>query len=49
MAMATGTLVYFFFAKVSFLAPVKPAVNSIVAVLTPFLIFAQILLTFSKV
>ena len=49
MAMATGTLVYFFFAKVSFLAPVKPAVNSIVAVLTPLLIFAQLLLTFCKV
>ena len=47
--MVTGTLVYFFFAKVTFLAPAKPAVNSIVAVLTPLLIFAQLLLTFCKV
>ena len=47
--MVTGTLVYFFFAKVPFLAPAKPAINGIVAVLTPLLIFAQLLLTFCKV
>lgn len=49
VAMATGTLVYFFFAKVPFLAPAKPAINAVVAVLTPLLIFAQLLLTFCKV
>ncbi|HIY87683.1 MAG TPA: transporter [Candidatus Bacteroides pullicola] len=49
VAMVTGTLVYFIFAKVPFLAPAKPAVNSIVAILTPLLIFAQLLLTFCKV
>ena len=49
VAMVTGTLVYFFFAKVPFLAPAKPAINGIVAVLTPLLIFAQLLLTFCKV
>lgn len=49
VAMVTGTLVYFVFARVPFLAPAKPAVNSVVAVLTPLLIFAQLLLTFCKV
>ena len=49
VAMVTGTLVYFLFAKVPFLAPAKPAINGIVAVLTPLLIFAQLLLTFCKV
>ena len=49
VAMVTGTLVYFFFAKVSILAPAKPAINAVVAVLTPLLIFAQLLLTFCKV
>lgn len=49
LAMIVGTLVYFFFAKIPFLAPAKPYVNGIVAVLTPLLIFAQLLLTFCKV
>lgn len=49
VAMVTGTLVYFIFAKVPFLAPMKPAVNEVVAILTPLLIFAQLLLTFCKV
>lgn len=47
--MVTGTLVYFLFAKLPLLAPAKPLVNSVVAVLTPLLIFAQLLLTFCKV
>ena len=49
LAMMAGTLVYFFFARISFLAPVKPYVNALVAILTPALIFAQLLLTFCKV
>lgn len=49
VAMVTGTLAYFLFAKVAILAPLKPAVNGVVAVLTPVLIFAQLLLTFCKV
>ncbi len=49
LAMIVGTVAYFFFAKISFLAPLKPCVNGLVAVLTPFLIFAQLLLTFCKV
>ena len=47
--MLTGTLVYLFFARVPLLAPLKPTVWSIVSFLTPFLIFAQLLLTFCKV
>ena len=47
--MVTGTLVYFLFARTPFLAPAKPLVNSVVSVLTPLLIFAQLLLTFCKV
>lgn len=49
VAMIAGTLAYFLFAKVEFLAPAKPLVNGLVAVLTPLLIFAQLLLTFCKV
>ena len=49
VAMASGALIYYLFAGVSFLAPAKPAINWIVAVLTPLLIFSQLLLTFCKV
>ena len=42
VAMIAGTLAYFLFAKVAFLAPAKPLVNGLVAVLTPLLIFAQL-------
>lgn len=49
VAMLTGTLVYLLFAHVSFLSPLKPAVWSMISFLTPFLIFAQLLLTFCKV
>ena len=49
LAMIAGTLAYFFFAKVPFLAPAKPFINGVVAFLTPVLIFAQLLLTFCKV
>ena len=49
VAMVAGTLAYFLFAKVSVLAPAKPFINGLVAVLTPLLIFAQLLLTFCKV
>ena len=47
--MVAGTLAYFLFAKVSVLAPAKPFINGLVAILTPLLIFAQLLLTFCKV
>ena len=49
VAMIAGTLGYFVFAKVTVFAPLKPFVNASVAVLTPLLIFAQLLLTFCKV
>lgn len=49
LAMLVGTLAYFLFAKVSLLEPCKPLVNGAIEVLTPSLIFAQLLLTFCKV
>lgn len=49
IAMLIGTLAYLLFAKWTFLAPVKPLVNSFVAFITPWLIFAQLLLTFCKI
>ena len=49
LAMLAGTLGYFFFADISFVAPAKPYVNGLVAFLTPLLIFSQLLLTFCKV
>ncbi|EJX07615.1 sodium-dependent transporter [gut metagenome] len=49
IAMLLGTLGYFLFARVSWLAPVKPFVNELIVLLTPALIFTQLLLTFCKV
>lgn len=49
VAMLVGVLSYFFFAKVGFVAPLKPFVFTLVEILTPFLIFAQLLLTFCKI
>lgn len=39
LAMLAGTLGYFFFADIPFVAPAKPYVNGVVAFLTPLLIF----------
>lgn len=49
LAMIAGVLGYFIFANFTFLKPVKPFVEGLIAVLTPFLIFAQLLLTFCKI
>lgn len=49
VAMLLGVLSYFFFARVSFVAPLKPFVFTAANVLTPALIFAQLLLTFCKI
>lgn len=49
LAMIAGTLGYFFFAKMPFGAPTKSCISDLVAFLTPTLIFAQLLLTFSKI
>ncbi len=49
ISMFTGAIGYFVFANVSFLEPTKPFVNILIAYLTPFLIFAQLLLTFCKI
>ena len=49
LAMLAGTLGYFFFADIPFVAPAKHYVNVLVAFLTPLLIFSQLLLTFCKV
>lgn len=48
VAMIAGTLAYFAFAKMPVLSPIKPFVSASVSVLTPLLIFAQLLLTFCK-
>lgn len=49
LAMLIGTLAYVLFAKWSFLTPVKPYVNEFVSIITPWLIFVQLLLTFCKI
>lgn len=49
VAMVMGTLAYFVFAWMPALAPAKPVVNWLADVLTPLLIFMQLLLTFCKV
>lgn len=48
IAMLVGTIAYLMFAKLPFLAPAKPYVNGFVSLITPWLIFAQLLLTFCK-
>lgn len=49
LAMLVGTLGYFAFARIPWLTPAKPFTKSLIAFLTPTLIFAQLLLTFCKV
>ena len=49
ISMLMGTLGYFLFARVDWLAPTKPMMFSLIGFLTPSLIFAQLLLTFCKV
>ena len=49
LAMFAGTLGYFFLARIPLFAPAKPCLNGLIALLTPALIFAQLLLTFCKV
>ncbi|WP_459190464.1 transporter [Parabacteroides sp. APC149_11_2_Y6] len=49
VAMLAGALGYFIFANFTFLEPTKPFMKTLAAYLTPFLIFAQLLLTFCKV
>lgn len=49
LAMLAGVVGYFAFAHLAFLGAVKPFVNGLVSVLTPSLIFAQLLLTFCKI
>lgn len=49
LAMLAGAAGYFAFANFAFLDPAKPCVNWLISVLTPVLIFAQLLLTFCKV
>ena len=49
IAMLAGALGYFIFANFTFLEPTKPFINTFIAYVTPFLIFAQLLLTFCKV
>ena len=47
--MLLGTLAYLLFAKVPVLAPAKPYIHGFVGFITPWLIFAQLLLTFCKI
>lgn len=49
LAMFVGVMGYFCFSMLDFLAPLKPFVRVLMAWLTPFLIFSQLLLTFCKV
>lgn len=49
VAMLAGTIGYFILARVPLFAPTKPVLNGMIAILTPLLIFAQLLLTFCKV
>lgn len=49
IAMLAGTISYFIFAHIPFLAPLKPAINWLVSLLTPTLIFVMLFLTFCKV
>lgn len=49
ISMLIGTLAYLLFAKVTLLAPAKPYIHSFVSYITPWLIFAQLLLTFCKI
>ncbi len=49
LAMLTGTFLYLIFAHVSVLNPLKPYVKEWVEYVIPWLIFAQLLLTFCKV
>ena len=46
VAMLTGVLGYLMFANFTFLEPTKPFMNTLIAYLTPLLIFGQLLLTF---
>ncbi len=49
LAMLFGIGGYVFFARFSFTEPIKPCLNRVILFLPPFLIFAQLLLTFCKV
>ncbi|MBR6589767.1 MAG: bile acid:sodium symporter [Bacteroidaceae bacterium] len=49
IAMSVGAFVYFIFAKIQLLEPLKPFVNESVSLLTPTLIFVMLFLTFCKV
>lgn len=49
LAMLTGFFVYFVFRELTFLNPIKPSLNKLIDILTPSLIFAQLLLTFCKI
>ena len=46
IAMLVGTLAYLVFAKWTFLAPAKPYIHEFVSFIMPWLIFAQLLLTY---
>lgn len=49
ISMVAGVLIYLAFHNLTFLNVIKPAVHEVDIVLTPSLIFAQLLLTFCKV
>lgn len=49
IAMLVGALGYLVLSNLSFINPVKPYINEGIAWFTPFLIFAQLLLTFCKI
>lgn len=49
ISMMAGVIGYLIFAHVTLLEPTRPFLSNLVAILTPSLIFAQLLLTFCKI
>lgn len=49
LAMLAGVIGYFAFANIVFLGKAKPFVDGLISILTPLLIFAQLLLAFCKI
>lgn len=49
ISMFTGAIVYLVFSQIDGLNPIKPHIYSLISILTPSLIFAQLLITFCKI
>ncbi len=49
LAMISGIVGYFVLAEIPFFEPAKPTIKETISILTPLLIFAQLLLSFCKI